>query len=177
MVYYQTDNSTKPFNYNVRKNKDYCFPSHLHRDFELAYVEGGSCTVTIDGKTQELTMGEFALILPNCIHSYFTKEKSLITVYVFSKEYVGEFHKICKGKKCDINCFNMSKEEKAVFFDYLLENNPSVLNITTAMNLACSAFFRQNNHPPFSIEFTTKQKFRQVPKITSNFKMRFSKKR
>lgn len=29
------------------------------------------------------------------------------------------------------------------------------------------SFLRQNSHPPFSIEFTTKHRFRQVPKITN----------
>ncbi|MBE6761577.1 MAG: AraC family transcriptional regulator [Ruminococcaceae bacterium] len=144
MVYYQTDNSTKPYNYNKRINTDYCFPLHLHRDFELAYVEGGCCTLTVDGKAQELKVGEFALILPNCIHSYYTKEKSKVSVYVFSKEYVSEFHKLCKNKVCDINCFFMKEEEKTVFLNALVSKAPTILDITVAMNIACSAFYKHN---------------------------------
>ena len=144
MIYYQTDNSTKPFNYNVRKNTDYCFPSHLHRDFELAFIESGSCTVIIDGKAQDLSTGEFVLILPNSIHSYYTKEKSKVIVYVFSKEYVAEFHKLSKNKKCDINCFFMNDAEKSVFFNALSSKAPSIMEITVATNLACLAFYNKN---------------------------------
>jgi len=146
MVYYQTENSTKPYNYNIIKYTDYFFPSHLHRDFELAYVNEGSCHITIDGREEMISAGEFALVLQNSIHSYHTKEKSEITVCVFGKEYTPEFCKIAENKKYAKNCFFMTEEEEKVFFSHTTQKSPSTLDIAVAMNIACSAFLRQNKN-------------------------------
>lgn len=145
MFFHQNENSINPYNYNKREGKNYFFPPHFHKDFELAYVKEGSCTVTVDGNSQEIKENEFSLILSNSIHSYETKEKSAVIVFVFSKEYVNEFYKIMLNKKTDTNCFSMSEAEKNLFFSYLIKEKPNVLDIVTAMNIACSAFLKAKN--------------------------------
>ena len=60
MFFHQNENSIKPYNYNKREGKNYFFPPHFHKDFELAYVKEGSCTVTVDGNSQEIKENEFS---------------------------------------------------------------------------------------------------------------------
>ena len=63
MFFHQNENSINPYNYNKREGKNYFFPPHFHKDFELAYVKEGSCTVTVDVNSQEIKENEFSLIL------------------------------------------------------------------------------------------------------------------
>ena len=151
MFFYQNENSKNPYNYNKRETENYFFPPHFHNDFELAYVKAGCCTVTIDGNSQEIKENEFSLILPNSIHSYQTKESSIVTVFVFSKEYVSEFYKKIHNKRSTANCFFMSESEKNVFFSHLISENPEVLDIVIAMNIACSAFLKAKSNGIFTV--------------------------
>lgn len=151
MFFHQSENSKNPYNYNKRETENYFFPPHFHNDIELAYVKSGSCTVTIDGNSQEIKENEFSLILPNSIHSYKTERNSSVVVFVFSKEYVSEFYKIIHNKKSDSNCFFMNETEKSVFFSRLINEKPDVLDIVIAMNIACSSFLNAKSSEIISV--------------------------
>ena len=88
MLLYQKGNSSVPYNFDRRRYQDFCFVSHLHRDFELVFVEAGRIDITVEGQTYSLEEGMAALVLPDHIHSYHTAEQSQITILVFADKYV-----------------------------------------------------------------------------------------
>jgi AraC-like DNA-binding protein len=70
------------------------FPPHLHTSIELLLVEDGEISVTIGSCTQVLKSGDFAIIFPNCIHSYYTDKEATsnrITVALCPVELGGDF--------------------------------------------------------------------------------------
>ncbi|OQB14494.1 MAG: HTH-type transcriptional regulator YesS [Firmicutes bacterium ADurb.Bin193] len=88
----------KPFSIH-RNKKNIQFEAHLHRCFEFTYVEDGELTVEIEGKSETISKGFGALILPNQLHSYKTNSYSLISVTIFSPEMVGQFTKYLENNK------------------------------------------------------------------------------
>jgi AraC-like DNA-binding protein len=72
------------------------FPSHLHSQLELLYVESGSTMVTIHNQSMCLSKGDFAVGFPNTIHSYAAKEGEepcRLVVAICSLELTGDFFK------------------------------------------------------------------------------------
>jgi AraC-like DNA-binding protein len=70
------------------------FPAHLHTSIELLVVEQGEIEVTIDSVTQVLGSGDFAIIFPNCIHSYYTdraSNTSRVSISLWPVELGGDF--------------------------------------------------------------------------------------
>lgn len=63
----------------VLKHQRYLFPLvHQHSFFELLYVYQGSCTNTIDDKTQKLGEGSMCIIPPSVSHSIAVNDDSLV---------------------------------------------------------------------------------------------------
>ncbi len=72
------------------------FPAHLHSQMELLYVESGTMEVEVSNQSRVLKQGDFAVIFPNTVHSYGTREgnescRSIIAIC--SLELTGEFFK------------------------------------------------------------------------------------
>lgn len=59
------------------------FPSHLHKEIEIAWVESGRMNVRADGEEFILESGDAMVLLPNVIHSYQMEEESRILMTVF----------------------------------------------------------------------------------------------
>jgi len=55
---------------NVFRNHNFSFPTHLHKELELIYVEQGQLTITIHENTKTIVAGDCALAFPNIMHSY-----------------------------------------------------------------------------------------------------------
>lgn len=43
---------------------------HLHHQVEIVYMVKGQADVTIDNRTERLSVGDLAVVFPNCIHGY-----------------------------------------------------------------------------------------------------------
>lgn len=68
------------------------FPLHIHNSFEFVVVFEGELEITIENQTYQLTKNKCALILPNQIHSYSTKENSKSYLCIFSNDLVNDFY-------------------------------------------------------------------------------------
>lgn len=65
--------------------------AHLHRSYELVYVENGALEVERDGISFVVKQGELMLLLPYEIHRYQSSGASCCCVAVFSPDYLHEF--------------------------------------------------------------------------------------
>lgn len=77
--------------------KNYSFPLHFHRAFEIIYVEEGTLCVSIDQKTYLLEKNEMAFVFSNQMHEFKSGEYSEITIIQFSPELIGDFVSQYKG--------------------------------------------------------------------------------
>ncbi len=74
------------------KNESINFPPHLHTDLELFFVESGCIEVGVGEERRSLTAGCFAVIFPNTIHFYSTKEEHSRFILVISRaSLLGEY--------------------------------------------------------------------------------------
>ncbi len=77
--------------------KNYNFPLHFHRAYELIYVNEGTVSVIIDRKEYELHKHDIAFVFTNQMHEFKTVGSSEITIVLFSPELVGDFYRSYKG--------------------------------------------------------------------------------
>lgn len=96
-------------------------PPHFHRNFELLYVLEGRLFVTIDGVTETLNEGEFAMILQNQVHRASHEEPARIWVCDFPDKYVQEFARFMEDKKGTHATFRCDAAVKT-YLDALFEN-------------------------------------------------------
>lgn len=72
--------------------KNYQFPLHFHRAYELIYINHGQLFVIIDQKQYLLQKNDLAFIFNNQMHKFETIDFSEITIVLFSPELIGDFY-------------------------------------------------------------------------------------
>jgi len=71
--------------------KNFHFPLHFHRAYELIFINDGKLFVSIDKKEYLLKKNEFVFIFNNQLHEFKTIDYSEITIILFSPELIGDF--------------------------------------------------------------------------------------
>ena len=66
----------------------YCFGDHIHQFPELIWVLDGEIEMTVNGRTEIAKKGDFTVIHPFAIHSFFTPEYSKIHIAVISESFI-----------------------------------------------------------------------------------------
>lgn len=66
----------------------YCFGDHIHQFAELVWVLDGEIEMTVNGKTEMARKGDFTVINPFAIHSFYTPEYSKIHIAVISDSFI-----------------------------------------------------------------------------------------
>lgn len=89
--------------------KNYQFPLHFHRAYELIFVNEGRLSVVIDGTESLLRQYDLAFIFPNQLHEFKTPAVSEITIIQFSPELIGDFYMNYKGTVPRDNVLHMGK--------------------------------------------------------------------
>ena len=88
MVMHQADNSKGNYNYNAFTYSKAHFAPHFHANFELIYMLYGTLVLTVGTRTETISKGEIALILPNQVHAMKGDDASLAFVAVFSSQSI-----------------------------------------------------------------------------------------
>ena len=84
---YQSAHSEKSDYFCKEYGKNFSFPLHLHKSFELIIITEGTMTVTVDNRDYTLSAGEAVLIFPNQLHSL-KSDNSRHMLCIFSPELV-----------------------------------------------------------------------------------------
>lgn len=85
------------------------FPSHLHRAYELVFVNAGTLSLQVEQKQYLLVKGEAAFIFCNQIHSFSASERSEIIVILFSPEMIWDFYSAYKDHAPDNNVIRLNR--------------------------------------------------------------------
>lgn len=110
MPIYQKSNSNKPYNVNAFFYRGQDWLPHFHSDFETVRVYEGELEVTIDGKIGTMRAGDWAILLPNRIHSYRSTPGTTYWCCVFSPDYVQNFALKTRGKKAKNPIFRIDRD-------------------------------------------------------------------
>lgn len=109
----------------------YNFPAHIHQFPELVYVSEGSLEVTVDGKTELMLPGDFAIIPPFRVHSFFTPETVKRWVCVFSPDFISGF--ITRDElfgNAESHIFHASEGLKSFATSHMIETNELFFELT-----------------------------------------------
>lgn len=143
MIVFQNDNSVGNYNYNSVIYSPCEWGYHFHKNYELIYIYDGELDVFCGGREFTMHSGEFALILPNCIHSLHTPKKAEVWIGVFSADYVSSFDAFMSGKQNLTNVFTVDEELMPYLKKYLLTDKKSdVLNMKAMLYAVCSAYVK-----------------------------------
>lgn len=118
MIRHQKDNSRGNYNYNAYTYFNANWSPHFHTNLELIYVLDGFLEVTVNGKREAMSRGDFALILPGQIHSFETNDHSNIWIAVFSEQFVSLFVKRIEGQEGNGSVFRCDDATH----DFILRN-------------------------------------------------------
>ena len=143
MIYQKSNSNTKNY-FECIRDSDFSFFEHMHRNPELIYVRRGEICINTESRSELVKAGEFALVLPNRIHSYESKESSSVDVLIFSEDYVPDFSSKISGKNPDRCVFTARKDveefvSKALF---VTDNIPDFYILKGALYLLLGEFMK-----------------------------------
>ena len=95
---YQTHNSVGQYYFECIRYKNFSFVPHMHRHQEIICVREGKLAVSLNGKQEIISAGEYAWIPSNFIHSYENLSNSVVDVCVFSEDFIPAFSKEIRKK-------------------------------------------------------------------------------
>ncbi len=132
--------------YTPKILKNVFWPLHFHRNMELIYVMDGCVCCNTTGQDILLQKDDFALFLPNEIHSYSTPEHSLSCVIVFSSDFIPYFINALKNMRADRIQFQCTAAVLAYFQQVLLtETPPDIFKIKSCLYGIISDYLKQVN--------------------------------
>lgn len=87
--FYETGHGAGADHFSVEHGRDFSFPFHLHRGFEIIYVLDGELDVIIEDETHTVRKNEMIMICPHGVHGLRTSEHSRHVLCIFSPELIG----------------------------------------------------------------------------------------
>lgn len=83
----KTAYQNRPWPFKSYHVNNYTFTPHLHNQIEIVYVVSGSCSMTINETTYTAAAGNFILIFPYEIHSFYQPLDCELIVQTFNPDY------------------------------------------------------------------------------------------
>jgi AraC-like DNA-binding protein/quercetin dioxygenase-like cupin family protein len=143
MVTHQADNSKGNYNYNAFTYSKAHFAPHFHANFELIYMLYGTLVLTVGTRTETISKGEIALILPNQVHAMKGDDASLAFVAVFSSQFVPDFAKQMQDKEGEVSVFQCDEEMDRFLQESLIFSEPSLFLKKACLYAVCDMFVRK----------------------------------
>ncbi|HBQ64553.1 MAG TPA: hypothetical protein DD727_06460 [Clostridiales bacterium] len=109
---------------------------HFHRCFEFMYLEEGELSITLNDCEGILYKGQGALIFPNQLHAYHTKEYSKTTMFIFSPELVAHFTNFIRNKTASSHLFQADGLDLSS-----IRTDDNIFSIKSNLYRICGEFF------------------------------------
>ncbi|MBE6577842.1 MAG: AraC family transcriptional regulator [Ruminococcaceae bacterium] len=144
MIKHQFKNSRGNYNYNAYTYFGVNWKAHFHSNFELIYVIDGKIYLTVNGDTNTVSSGEYALVLSNQIHAILPDGFAQYWIAVFSEQYVPHFAKEMSGFEGETSVFSCDADTDAFIKSKLIFSESSALMIKKACFYAvCDCYSKQ----------------------------------
>ena len=134
-------------------NKDFRFPMHLHKAFELIAVTEGEMTVHVDKQSYTVKAGEAALVFPHQVHSMETVSHSRNFCIIFAPEHIKAFVPFCLNNTPKCSVFKPSAELWQKLKQ--LKSSGSTLQIKSVLYSLAYEFDKNAEYTPRSPEIET----------------------
>ncbi len=146
---HQLTNSIGGENYNTHiYHPTIYWPPHFHQNPELALCLEGSCTLSVNGKSELLQAGDYALILSGQIHSYETLQQAKVWVGVFSPEFFGILPLLLRRRRPESFLFRPEAAQDELIRPLLLSKDASPLQLSAALALAADSYLQSVRFTP-----------------------------
>lgn len=141
MSFHQIDNSLGGDNFNIHTYSPTHWSPHFHRHGEIAHCLEGEVLVNVDGRDEILQAGQFALILPDQVHSYTSPRHNRVWIGVFAESYFGGFYKELNGRVGQSAVF--SPDAACLTLLRPLLEHPTPYRLRAAIQLLAEQFLQQ----------------------------------
>lgn len=142
-IFHQEWNSKGNYNYNANTYFNTDWMSHFHKNFELIYVLDGRLSLTVNGNTEEMEAGDFALVLSNQIHSFQSLGHSNIWIAIFSEQFVPHFAGFVEKSEGRRSVFRCEESVCEFVRNRLLFSESTVTMKKACFYAVCDEYLRQ----------------------------------
>lgn len=142
--------------------KNYQFPLHFHRAYELIYIDHGQMSVVIDQKQYILQKNDLAFIFNNQMHKFETIDGSKATIILFSPELIGDFYMTYKGFIPDDNILHLGEDLKLTKLD-------SIYSQKSFLYAVCAELVNQKTFIPVKQSPQTKVLYKILLYVEQNY--------
>ena len=152
--------------------EDMTFPAHLHHAAELIFVKDGAIEVTVKDQTKILRENQAALVFPETVHSYLTKDRSRSILCIFSPSLArGYYHLLCKKQpQCPFFSSQAYDMDLAPSFDRMLSQAGHSLPISEAwLNLILAYLMSDAVLLPRNDQYRTDIGYQIISYISNHF--------
>lgn len=142
--------------------KNYHFPLHFHRTYEILYVNNGQLSISVDNHEYSLQQHDLVFIFPNQLHKFETHGHSEITIILFSPEWIGDFHMDYKGFTPTDNVLHLVQEPNLAMLDSIYGQKSFLYGI-------CADLIRKNSFGQIKQSPHTKLLYKILLYVEENF--------
>lgn len=145
MILHQRCNSRGNYNFNAYVYTDTGWVPHFHKNFELIYVMEGELALTVNGRTENMSAGSYALILANQIHSFEPVAHSVIWIAIFAEQFVPHFAGYMEKFEGEASVFLCSESVHSFVQANLIKpaTEPSVTMKKSCFYAVCDEFLKR----------------------------------
>ncbi|ADL67931.1 transcriptional regulator, AraC family [Thermoanaerobacterium thermosaccharolyticum DSM 571] len=162
MVFFQKHGVNEKDLFRFFSLKNYQFPFHFHRAYELIYINNGRLSVSIGKKEYILEQNDLAFIFSNQMHEFKTIDFSDITITLFSPELIGDFYMNYKGMIPDDNILHLDR-----YIDFNELN--SIYSKKSFLYSICDKLVKQKSFIPVKQSAQTKVLYKMLLYIEQNY--------
>lgn len=148
-MFYQAEHIGTVAHFKRETGKNFSYPLHLHRSFELILADAGEITVTVDGRAYPLQKGEGVLVFPNQTHAL-ASTHSRHTLFIFSPHVIQTFFTEKAGLLPETNAFPLPDALLSAL--HALTDTPTVYEMKGALYAVCAHFDKSAVYRPASTE-------------------------
>lgn len=142
-IFHQKWNSKGNYNYNANTYFNTDWMPHFHKNFELIYVLDGKLLLTVNGNTELMEAGDYALILSNQVHSFQSEGRSNIWIAIFSEQFVPHFANYVEKSEGKRSVFRCEESVHAFVLENLLYAESSITMKKACFYALCDQYLRQ----------------------------------
>ena len=142
-IFHQKWNSLGNYNYNANTYFNTDWMPHFHKNFELIYVLDGRLSLTVNGVTEAMEAGDFALILSNQIHSFHSEGHSNIWIAIFSEQFVPHFAGYVEKSEGVRSVFRCEESVHNFLLERLLLTDSTITMKKACFYALCDEYLRQ----------------------------------
>lgn len=139
-IFHQKWNSKGNYNYNANTYFNTDWMPHFHKNFELIYVMNGTLLLTVNGNTERMEEGDYALILSNQIHSFESEGHSNIWIAIFSEQFVPHFASAVEKSEGERAVFRCEESVHEFVMEQLLYTESTIMMKKACFYALCDEY-------------------------------------